>query len=91
MPNQVWQAEKTWLTTWRHALDEFTGLAAEHYSLTDPSWISFGAGWVCLWFAVWQCLPRGTFIHNWPIFDVNLGLNCVYILLGVGTRMAPST
>lgn len=54
MPTEAWEAEKTWMTTWRDALDEFTGLAAEHYTLTDPSWISFGAGWICLWVAVWQ-------------------------------------
>ena len=50
----AWQAHKTWATSWRQTLDEFTGLAQQQYSLTEPSWIAFGAGCLCFWVAVWQ-------------------------------------
>lgn len=50
----AWQAHKTWAASWRSALDEFTGLEQQQYSLVDPSWIAFGAGCLCFWVAVWQ-------------------------------------
>ena len=50
----AWSAHKTWVSSWRSTLDEFTGLVQQHYSLTEPSWIAFGAGCLCFWVAVWQ-------------------------------------
>jgi hypothetical protein len=50
----VWQAQKTWPDVWRSTLDSLTGLAAQQYSLTDPNWIAYGAGCLCLWVAIWQ-------------------------------------